>query len=102
MLGSEGISGFAIGRYDLTSVKSLKIGALFFKERTRWVIEIRRGNAEGEVIGSGTIAPLDLKVYDRTSIMLKSSRGFADLYIKIQPEQKTTAEFRLQDISFEK
>lgn len=102
VLGSEGTSGFAIGRYDLTSVKSLKIGALFFKERTRWAIEIRRGNAEGEVIGSGTIAPLDLKVYDRTSITLKSSRGFADLYIKIQPEQKTTAEVRLQDISFEK
>ena len=101
-LGSEGVSGFGFGRYDLTSVTSVKIGALFFKERTGWLVEIRRDSLDGEVIGSGTISPLDLKVYDRTSITLKSSRGFADLYIKIQPEQKTTAEIRLQDISFEK
>lgn len=102
LLGSEGVSGFGFGRYDLTSVTSVKIGALFFKERAKWLVEVRRDNAEGEVIGSGTISPLDLKVYDRTSITLRSSRGFAELYIKIQPEQKTTAEVRLQDISFEK
>lgn len=101
-LGSEGVSGFGFGRYDLTSVTSVKIGALFFKERTGWLVEIRRDSLDGEVIGSGTISPLDLKAYDRSSITLKSSRGFADLYIKIQPEKKTTAEIRLQDISFEK
>ncbi|WP_062060477.1 ThuA domain-containing protein [Cellvibrio sp. OA-2007] len=102
VLGSQGVSGFGFGRYDLTSVTSVKVGALFFKERTGWLVEIRRDSLDGEVIGSGTISPLDLKAYDRTSITLKSSRGFADLYIKIQPEKKTTAEVRLQDISFEK
>jgi cytochrome c len=102
VLGSEETSGFGIGSYDLTSVKSVKIGALFFKERTRWSVEIRRDNAEGEVIGSGTLLPSGLKTYDRSSIALKSTSGFAELYINVKPEQKTTAEVRLQDISFEK
>jgi hypothetical protein len=43
-----------------------------------------------------------LRAYDRSSITLKSSVGFSELYIKIQPEQKTAAEIRLLDISFEK
>lgn len=100
--GGEAASGFAIGSYDLTSVRSVKIGALFFKEKARWSVEIRRDNADGEVIGSGTLIPSGLKTYDRSSIALKSTSGFAELYIKIKPEQKTTAEVRLQDISFEK
>lgn len=102
VLGSEEVSGFGIGRYDLTSVKSVKIGALFFKETAKWSVEIRRDNADGEVLGSVTISPSGLKSYDRSSITLKSSSGFAELYIKVKPEQKTTAEIRLQDISFEK
>ncbi|MDF3013236.1 MAG: hypothetical protein K0Q78_1440, partial [Cellvibrio sp.] len=102
ILGSEAVSGFGIGRYDLTSVKSVKVGALFFKETTKWLVEIRRDNAEGEVLGSGTISPSRLKTYDRSSIALKSTSGFSELYISVKPEQKTTAEVRLQDISFEK
>ncbi len=102
VLGSEGVSGFGIGRYDLASVKSVKIGALFFKETTKWLVEIRRDNAEGEVLGAGTLSPSDLKTYERSSIAIKSASGFTGLYINVQPEQKTTAEMRLQDISFEK
>ncbi len=102
ILGSEDVSGFAIGSYDLTSVRSVKIGALFFKEKARWSVEIRRDSAEGDVIGSGTLIPSGLKTYDRSSIALKSTSGFAELYINVKPEQKTTAEARLQDISFEK
>lgn len=101
--GSEDASGFAIGSYDLTSVRSVRIGALFFKEKARWAVEIRRDNAEGEVIGSGTLLPSGLKIYERSSnIALKSTSGFTELYINVKPEQKTTAEVRLQDISFEK
>jgi cytochrome c len=99
---NQGVSGFGIGRYDLTSIKSVKIGTLFFKEKAKWLIEIRRDNADGEVLGSGTISPTVLRAYDRSSITLKSSVGFSELYIKIQPEQKTAAEIRLLDISFEK
>jgi len=103
ILGSEDVSGFAIGSYDLTSVRSVKIGALFFKEKARWSVEIRRDNAEGEVIGSGTLLPSGLKTYDRSNnIALKSTKGFIELYINVKPEQKTTADVRLQDISFEK
>lgn len=102
LLGSEGVSGFGIGRYDLTSVKSVKIGALFFKEPTKWLVEIRRDNVEGELLGSGTISPSELKTYERSDITLKNTNGFSSLYIKVQPEQKTAAEVRLQDISFEK
>ena len=103
VLGSEGVSGFGIGRYDLTSVTSLKIGALFFKEATPWVIEVRRDNAEGELLAEGVISAATLKTYGRNSIPLKAKfAGFVNLYIKVRPEQKTTAEVRLQDISFEK
>lgn len=99
---TEEVSGFAFGRYDLTSVKSVKIGALFFKEPTTWLFEIRRGNAEGDVLASGTISPAKLKAYGRHSIPLKETSGFAELYINIKPEQKAAAEVRLHDISFEK
>ena len=99
--GSEGTSGFGIGRYDLTSVNNLKIGALFFKEPTPWIIEIRRDNAEGEVLAEGLISPTILKTYGRNTIALKPTKGFVNLYVSAKPEQKTTAEVRLQDISFE-
>lgn len=99
---SEEASGFAFGRYDLTSVKSVKIGALFFKEPTKWLFEIRRDNAEGDVLASGTISPAKLKAYGRNSIPLKETSSFTELYINIKPEQKTAAEVRLHDISFEK
>ena len=112
VLGSEGVSGFGIGRYDLTSVTSVKIGALFFKEATPWILKIRRDNAKGEVLAEGLISPATLKTYGRNSIPLKNISaeaspekqisGFVDLYIQVEPEQKTTAEVRLQDISFEK
>ncbi|WP_331346742.1 ThuA domain-containing protein [Cellvibrio sp. UBA7661] len=95
-------AGFAIGRYDLSSVKSLKIGALFFKEPTKWLIEVRRANAQGDVLAEGVLTPQELKTYGRTEIVLKESTGFFDLYIQVKPEQKTSAELRLQDISFEK
>lgn len=99
---NEGVSGFGIGRYDLTSIKSVQIGTLFFKEKAKWSIEIRRDNADGEVLGLSTISPTVLRAYDRSSITLKSRVGFSELYIKIQPEQKTAAEMRLLDISFDK
>ncbi|HEY0894774.1 MAG TPA: PQQ-dependent sugar dehydrogenase, partial [Cellvibrio sp.] len=86
---SEEVSGFAFGRYDLTAVKSVKLGALFFKEPTTWLFEIRRGNAEGDVLASGTISPTKLKTYGRNSIPLKETSGFTELYINIKPEQKT-------------
>lgn len=98
---SEEASGFAFGRYDLTAVKSVTIGALFFKEPTKWLFEIRRGNAEGDVLASGTISPAKLKTYGRNSIPLKETSGFTELYINIKPEQKTAAEVRLHDISFD-
>ena len=81
----------------------MKIGALFFKEATPWVIEVRRDNAEGELLAEGVISAATLKTYGRNSIPLKAKfAGFVNLYIKVRPEQKTTAEVRLQDISFEK
>ncbi len=98
---SEEVSGFAFGRYDLTRVKSVKIGALFFKESTNWLVEIRRDNAEGDVLATGTISPAELKTYARYTIPLSATSGFADLYINIKPEQKSGAEVRLHDISFE-
>jgi len=102
LIAGDGGDGFAIGRYDLTSVKSLKIGALFFKESTKWLVEIRSKNAEGKVLASGLISPAELKAYGRTSIPLTETNGFHELYVQVTPEQKTTAEIGLQDISFEK
>ena len=101
LLAGDGGAGFAIGSYDLTSVKSLKIGALFFKESTQWLVEIRNKNAQGAVLALGLISSAELKTYGRTTIPLTETKGFHELYVQVTPEQKTTAEVRLQDISFE-
>jgi cytochrome c len=95
-------AGFAIGSYDLTSVKALKIGALLFKEPIRWQVEVRRDDAAGEVLAAGVLSAADLKTYARTAIPLNPTKGFAQLYVQVKAEQKSTAELRLQDISFEK
>jgi len=103
LLASDEWSGFTIGRYDLTSVKSLTIGALFFKEPTKWLFEVRQNNAQGEVLAVGIlVAPAELKTYGRSSIPLNKSDGFSDLYVQVKAEQQSSAELRLQDISFEK
>ncbi len=95
-------AGFAIGRYDLTSVQSLKIGALFFKESTNWLFEVRRDNTEGDLLASGVLSSSELKTYIRKEFPLTASSGFGNLYLQVKAEQKSAAELRLQDISFEK
>ncbi len=96
-------SGFVLGTYDLTQIKSLQLGAFFFKEATDWQFELRRDNAQGEVIAQGVLAPVgELKTYERSRISLTPTSGFTKLYLQVKLAKKTSAELALQDISFEK
>ncbi len=101
IVASEDWSGFAIGRYDLSSVKSLKIGAFFFKEPITWAFELRRDNAQGELLASGKLSAPELKTYTRNKITVNETKGFSNLYLQVKAEQTSTAELGLQDISFE-
>jgi cytochrome c len=98
----NGQGSFSIGRLDLTSVKSIKVGASFFKELTPWIFEIRKNGVDGEVVASGVLTPTEMRTYQRTSINVSETNGFADLYVVAKTEQKSTADLRLLDISFEK
>lgn len=100
---TTGWSGFALGSFDLTHIKSLQIGAFFFKEAASWQFELRRNNAQGEVLAAGVLASAaELKTYQRTSIALTPTSGFNELYLQLKVENKTSAELSLQDISFDK
>ncbi|HSC67123.1 MAG TPA: ThuA domain-containing protein [Cellvibrio sp.] len=101
IVASDDWSGFAIGRYDLSSVKNLKIGAFFFKEPITWAFEIRRDNAQGELLASGELSTKELKTYTRNAIPINETKGFNNLYLQVKAEQNSTAELGLQDISFE-
>ncbi|OZY84894.1 hypothetical protein CBP51_17175 [Cellvibrio mixtus] len=96
-------SGFALGTFDLTGIKSLQVGAFFFKEAATWQFELRRNNAEGEVIAAGVLSSTaELRTYQRSSIAVTPTAGFTELYLQIKAENKTSGEVALQDISFEK
>ncbi len=96
-------TGFSLGRFDLTQIKGLQIGAFFFKEAADWQFELRRDNAQGEVIATGILsATEELKTYQRSRIALTPTNGFSELYIQIKTDEKATGELALQDISFEK
>lgn len=96
-------SGFALGSFDLTQIKSLQVGAFFFKEAAAWQFELRRNNAEGEVIAAGVLSSgAELKTYQRSTIAVTPTSGFSELYLQLKVENKTSGELSLQDISFEK
>lgn len=102
--GAKDWSGFALGSFDLTEIKSLKIGALFFKETNNWQFELRRDNAEGEVVAAGILSATESRSYQRSEIMLNenATSGVSKLYLQVKPEGESAGELALQDISFEK
>lgn len=95
-------AGFGLGSYDLTTITALKIGAFMDKELLNWQFELRRNNAEGEVVAAGNLSATELKTYQRSTIPVTVSAGVSELYLQVKTEKKSSAELRLQDISFEK
>lgn len=87
----------------MTQIKSLQVGAFFFKEAADWQFELRRNDAQGDVIAAGVLSSTaELKTYQRNSIAVTPATGFSELYLQIKAEKKTSGELALQDISFEK
>lgn len=100
--GDEG-AGFNFGSYDLTGIKKLVVGAYFLREPGPWKIEIYHGDQGGELLGSFTAVPEKLWEYSRVTIPLSKQVGdYAELYIRVKPEGKTSAELRLMDVEFVK
>jgi cytochrome c len=95
-------AGFALGNYDLTEVNAVQVGSLFFKDVIEWQFELRRNNAEGEVIASGVLTPKELRSYQRTKISITPVSGFSELYLQVKMATGASGELALQDISFEK
>ncbi len=97
----EDWAGFTIGHYDLSSVNKFVVGAFFLREPSPWKIEIYQSADMKVLLGSTTVMPEKLWVYSRAQIPLsKKLDDYADLYIRVKPEGKSSGELRLMDIEF--
>lgn len=100
---SDNWAGFTLGKYDLTGIRAFTIGAYFLRETSDWKIEIYEDNSSGKLLGSLSVTPEELWDYSRVTVPLnKFVNDYAQLYIRVKPEGKTTAEVRLMDVEFER
>lgn len=98
---SESWAGFSFGKYDLTGVSELILGAYFLREASAWNIEVYQGKPSGELLASLSVTPEKIWDYSRVNIPLsKPVNDYAELYIRVKAEGKTTAEVRLMDVEF--
>ena len=95
--------GFNFGKYDLTGIKNLILGAYFLRENIEWKIEIYQSDASGEMLGSFSVTPQKLSNYSRVTVPLtREVNDYTELYIRLKAEGKSAAEVRLMDLEFVK
>jgi hypothetical protein len=89
-----------LGKYDLTSITALRIGAWATLEGTAWQFELRSGSATGAVIAKGENPSSIADTYVRTELKLQAQSGYQDLYLVIRSNGKSESELHLLDASF--
>lgn len=91
-----------LGRYDLSNIDALRIGAWVTKQNTAWQFELRLGSDTGTVLATGENLGKVLDVYSRTLLKLQPQQGEQDIYLAIRAAEKSASELQLLDISFHK
>ena len=89
-----------LGRYDLTAVNSVRVGAWVKTYSTAWQVELRAGSAAGVLLAKGVNAGNILDSYSRTELKLLPQTGFHDLFLVVRSSEKSASELQLLDISF--
>lgn len=89
-----------LGKYDLTSITALRIGAWSTLQGTVWQFELRSGSPVGTVIGKGENPSLVADTYVRTELKLQAQSGYQELYLVIRSNGKSDSDLHLLDVSF--
>ncbi|GGY69833.1 hypothetical protein GCM10011613_12740 [Cellvibrio zantedeschiae] len=92
----------AIGRYDLTGVKALKVGAWSVLKETVWQYELHAGSANGTLLAKGESTSTEADAYSRTELKLQPQTDYQDLYLVVRSNGKSEGELHLLDVSFHK
>jgi hypothetical protein len=88
-----------LGRYDLTAVKSLRIGGWMAQQDNKWKLELHSGSSTGALLAEADWVG-GLNNYGRTPFVITPREGFEDLYLVVRSEQKNLGELQLYDLSF--
>lgn len=88
-----------LGLYDLTDIKSVRLGAWVTEKSANWQFELRAGSATGTLLGSGEIPAGNLDAYTRTDIKLQQQSGLQDIFLVVRSE-KSGSELHALDIAF--
>ena len=88
-----------LGRFDLTDIKSVRVGGWITEAVAPWKYELRAGSETGTLIASGDSKNAALESYTRTPLKLTAADGFQDLYLLVSGE-KSGSELHLFDLSF--
>jgi hypothetical protein len=89
-----------LGRYDLTKINSVRVGAWVIEHSSAWQFELRVGSAKGALIAKGESSGGVLDSYSRTELKLQTTVGLQDVFLVIRSSEKSASELQLLDISF--
>lgn len=92
----------SLGRYDLTNINAVKVGAWSVLQDTLWQFELHTGSATGALLGKAERSSTEADSYARSELKLQSQTGMQDLYLVIRSNGKSEGELHLLDISFNK
>lgn len=90
----------ALGKYDLTSITALRVGAWSTLQGTAWQFELHVGSAAGTLLAKGENPSSVADAYSRTELKLQAQPGNQDLYLVIRSNGKSEGELHLLDVSF--
>lgn len=90
----------ALGEYDLSDIKSVQIGYIVIKNESLWEIELRVGDAEGQVIAGGEHKHMNS--YYQMGLTLEPTAGRKPLFIAIRSANQPASDVHLVDISLHK
>jgi cytochrome c len=89
-----------LGQFDLTHIKSLRVGSWVETHSTPWQFELRAGSAKGELLAKAEYTANTLESYARTELTLQPQTGFQELFLVVRSGEKSASELQLLDVSF--
>ena len=95
-------SSIPLGNYDLTDIKSIRIGNWITQKDASWQFELRSGSATGVVLGVAEISARAMDSYSRSEIKLQSQAGYQDIFLMVKSSENSKSQLDLLDISFRK
>ncbi len=89
-----------VGEWDLTDIKSFRLGYWVAGDAAPWEFELRVGSAEGSVVGRGELNGPVSDSYTRSSATLQNTNGRQRLFLAVRCTDSDQSTLRMFDLSF--